>query len=447
MKNSTSRTYHRMPGARTAARVALAVALVAQAPSLALGAEPVARASQLLPDSQALRTWLHGHQLQIAVLKAKNREAVAATRDARLLPNPVLTLGVAGIALGNRNPRGLSWTDTQNYQATLTETIELGKRSHRIRSADLHAQSTELESIQGEGALVADAREGLARLVYLNERKRVLEERLQSARAIVALDQVRLDRGDVSGIDHNRLLLDVANVERELADNANELASAQTDCAVALGSACEPDVSADQLEALLPPIAVGIAERFDPAVRPDIRSLHAEAAAQQEQAQLFANRAIPDPVVGVSYVHDNLTAAGNQPHTLGVSVSIPLPVSDRGQHQRAEALARAEQAEAQAHVTERAVTEQVRSLARTEQITFEKLTKLKNQAFPLAVGVLDATERAYRLGQVSMTDLLLARRQRGELALDLVDTRFALFGIRSQMLRALGVDAAGVERQ
>jgi len=47
------------------------------------------------------------------------------------------------------------------------------------------------------------------------------------------------------------------------------------------------------------------------------------------------------------------------------------------------------------------------------------------------------------LGQVSMTDLLLARRQRGELALDLIDTRYALFQIRSQLRRVFGLDVAG----
>jgi outer membrane protein TolC len=65
---------------------------------------------------------------------------------------------------------------------------------------------------------------------------------------------------------------------------------------------------------------------------------------------------------------------------------------------------------------------------------------LKERALPLGINVLDSTEKAYRLGQVSMTDLLLARRQRGELALDLVDTRFALFQIRSQIRRVFGLD-------
>jgi cobalt-zinc-cadmium efflux system outer membrane protein len=404
-----------------------------------MAAEPVAHASQLLRDPTALKQWVRVHLPQFSAIRARSREAVANARDARLLPNPTLSLGIAGITLGDRNPRSLSATDTQNYQATLSETIELGKRGHRIRAADLHAQAIDLENRYDEALLLADARESLAKVVYLKERKRVLEERLQAARGIVTLDETRLERGDVSGIDHNRLLLDVVNVERELADNENEMALARSDCEMALGGACDPDIDAAELDGLIPRPDTA---RFLPAERTDVRSLRLEARGQGELAEMYGNRSIPDPIVGLTYVHDNLTVAGNQPHTLGVTVTLPLPLFDRGQHQRAGALARGEEIEAQATSTERAAGTMALRLGQAEQTLAGKLSTLQTNALPLADRVLESTERAYRLGQVSMTDLLLARRQRGEIALDLVDTRYALFELRSRLLRVLGDESS-----
>jgi len=423
-------------------KLAIAVAAAFVAVN-ANASEPVARASLLLNDGNALRSWIQAHQPEIQVLAARRREASAGTKDVRLLPNPILTLGMAGVTFGARNPSGLSFFDTPNYQVTLAQIVEIGKRSHRIRSADLHAQSIESDGKYLQGALLADARESLAKVVYLRERQHVLEERLQAARAIVLLDQTRLDKGDVSGIDHSRLMLDVVNVERQLAENANDAAEAQSGCTAALGTLCEADVPADQLDLVIGALPAEIAARFEPMARPDVQAQLTEAEAQREQARLFENRAIPDPLVGVSYLRDNLTVAGNQPHTFGVFVALPLPVSDRGQHQRTQALERAEQFSAEARRTALTATSEAQYYVRAEQLMAQKLTMLKDRALPLGVNVLDATEKAYRLGQVSMTDLLLARRQRGELALDLIDTRYALFQIRSQLRRVFGLDVAG----
>ncbi|HEY5960636.1 MAG TPA: TolC family protein, partial [Polyangiaceae bacterium] len=386
--------------------------------------------------------WMNEHQPQLHALNARGREAQAAVRDARLLPNPTLTMGVGGITFGHRNPSNISASSTQNYQVTVAETLELGKRGHRIRSAELHAKSLQLEGQFEVRSILADARESLARLVYLKERQRVLRERLASAQGIVQLDQTRLDRGDVSGIDHSRLELDVVNVERELADNEGDYQATLAACTALLGSPCEADLDSEQLEWALPAPQAGALPAFHAERRPDVESQRIEAEAQLEQARLAGNRAIPDPQVGISYLHDNLIAAGNQPDSFGVFVALPLPISDHGQHQRTQALERAEQFSAEARRRQIQAAGEAEYIIASERVLSTKLEMLKARALPLGVKVLDATETAYRLGQVSMTDLLLARRQRAELALDLVETRFALFQVRSQARRVLGLDPA-----
>jgi outer membrane protein, heavy metal efflux system len=406
--------------------------------------EVAARASQLLGDPPALEQWLQAHHPEIGVIAARTREAAAATRDARLIPNPLLTLAVGGLAVGTRNPDNLPYSAAQNYQVTVAETIEIGKRGHRIQAADLHADAVRLDGQYTKTYLVAQARENLARVVYLHERHRVLEERLETAKGIVDLDNIRLERGDVSGIDHDRLLLDVVNVEREIANNSNELAAAHASCRAAFAAPCQADVAAEVLDTLLVLSNATMPAGFEPSRRPDVMAQRQESAAQREQAQMFGNKVYPDPTVGFGYLHDHLTFAGNQPNTLGVFVTLPLPIFDPGQHQRTQALERAAQLEGQARRSELNARSDAEYLIHSEKLMIEKLALLKERALPLGVDVLTATETAYRLGQVSMTDLLLARRQRAELALDLIDTRYALFQVRSQLLRVLGLASVQV---
>jgi len=201
------------------------------------------------------------------------------------------------------------------------------------------------------------------------------------------------------------------------------------------------DVEVNALERSLPHPELPSGRAFDPAKRPDVRAQRSEAEAALEQATLYKNRRIPDPQVGVGYLYDRLIYAGNQPHSFGVFVTMPLPLSDNGEHQRTQALERAQQAELRAKRLELAAKSEAQNLFASEILTTQKLELLRAEALPLGTKVLTATESAYRLGQVSLTDLLLARRQQAELLLDLVETYYTLFQTRSQIYRVLGLDA------
>jgi cobalt-zinc-cadmium efflux system outer membrane protein len=411
--------------------------------SQAFAEAPTASAKSLLAQRQALVAWLDAHQPALATLSSRRREATASTRDAALLPNPVVTLGTAGVTFWNRNPSSLSFSDTLNLQVTVAETVELGKRSHRVKAAELHADAIDNNTAYAKALLVADARESLGKLVYVSAARRALETRLKSAQGVLELDQVRLEHGDVSAIDHSRLELEIINVQRELADNAADLADAQAQCAASLGAPCSSDAEVDVLESSLARPPTRQLAGFAPSRRADVKALRFEAQSSLELARLYDNRKLPDPQIGVSYLYDRLTAAGNQPHTFGVFVSLPLPISDHGQHQSAQAQERAKQSESEAARLEILAKSESQNLLTSEELTRKKLELLRSQAIPKGLKVLEATESAYRIGQVSLTDLLLARRQQADLMSDLVETYYALFQLRSQIYRVFGLDTLG----
>lgn len=395
----------------------------------------------LLTDTPALIAWLEKTQPEVAAAAARVREARAALGVSRQLPNPELDLGVSGITIGQRNPPDLPYQDTLAYTVGISQTIELGKRGPRIQAASLRRQAAEQAYRDVVANEVAEARNALARVVYLQARQRVLEQRLESARGMEQLDLTRLEHGDVSGVDHDRLVLDAASVEREAADNRADYESALADCAAALMASCAPgsaDMSA--VDAAAPvPADVGQVERAV-AERPDVRALRLASGAAAEDAKLWRRQAIPDPTIGVAYTRDFLVYAGDQPNTLSVTLSLPLPIFDHGQDQARQSESRATELEWRASALETRARARIHALFARRAILKGKLAILDRNVVPQSNAVLSSTEQAYRHGEVSMTDLLLVRREHQRVLLDVTDTRYALFSARNELRRLLGLD-------
>lgn len=398
----------------------------------------------LLADDGALATWLERVHPEVAAARAQVGEALAAVGTSHMLPNPELDLGVT-TGVGPRNPPSLSRSGTMSYTVGLSETIELGKRGPRIRGAELRRDAAEQAYRDALASHMEDARDALARVVYYGERQKILDERLKAAKDVVALEQTRLDKGDIAGIDHDRLVLDTMTLARETEDNAADYQGALSDCAASLSAECSAGgASMDAVDRSAPAPAELPDAQQRIATRPDVRALRLASRAAAEDATLWRHQAIPDPTVGVMYTRDFQQYAGDQPHYVGVTLSIPLPLFDHGQYQAQQADAQASELGLQARAREARGRADVASLFMRRRILQTKLAGLTKNSVPHSTAVLQAMEQAYQHGQISMTDLLLVRREHVAVLLDVTDTRFELFSIRNQLRRALGLDAVEI---
>jgi cobalt-zinc-cadmium efflux system outer membrane protein len=280
----------------------------------------------------------------------------------------------------------------------------------------------------------------MTKVAYLGARQHILEDGLVSAQSMADLTKIRLDRGDVSGVDQARLLLDVDRVRRDVADNQSDLEDALADCSALLFAPCQADAAT--LDVAEKSAGAANYDSVDQAIagRPDLRALRLEQRAAASEATMHRRSAIPDPTVGVTYTRDYYEAAGNQPYTVGVSASIPLPFFDHGQYQAIEADHRAEELAATLQSSERHAISDARSLVIRRRVLQNKLDNIQRAALPRSKEVVDSTTVAYQRGQISLTDLLIARREHAALLLEEADTRFALFNIENDLRRALGID-------
>jgi cobalt-zinc-cadmium efflux system outer membrane protein len=424
--------------ADTGATAAVAPANLSASPSAPAPAAPIAT---LLADPNALVAWLKRMNPDVRAAVSRVHQADAQVGASRLWQNPTLNLGLNNITVGRFNrAAGVSRADTLNYSVELSQTIELGKRGPRVQAAKLRRDSSSEEYRSTLLGLVSDARAAMTKVAYLGARQHILEEGQVSAQSMADLTKIRLDRGDVSGVDQARLLLDVDRVARDVADNRSDLEDALADCEALLFAPCQVDAATlDAAEK-----SAGQASFADLegaiAARPDLRALRFAEQAAVAEATMHRRSAIPDPTLGVTYTRDYYEASGNQPFTVGIAASIPLPFFDHGQYQALEADHHAAELSAVLQSTERHAASDARSLLIRRRILLNKLENIQHAALPRSKEVVDSTTVAYQRGQISLTDLLIARREHAALLLEEADTRFALFGVQNDLRRALGVD-------
>jgi cobalt-zinc-cadmium efflux system outer membrane protein len=395
----------------------------------------------LLRDHGALVTWVRSHDGEVAASIARIRQAEADVSTSRLLPNPILDATLSDIVLGNSNPTGLGFSDTAVYSVGISETIELAKRGPRGRAADLRARSAMFSSSNTLATRVAEARRALGRVVYLNAKQAILQAQLEAAKSVTSLERVRLDQGAISGNDFDRLVLDNTSLEVDLWRNQADVDGAMANCRAALYAACEmPGATLADLEqaASIPPALPGAAAALEQ--RADLKALALESDAARQDAILAARRAVPDPAIRVGYTRDNLLISGDQGNTLSVGLTLPLPIFDHGQHDSTRALARALELEHTKEATLLSASADVEELASRRAILEKGLAALEKEAVPRSESILATTNKAFDQGQVSLTDLLIARRTHISLLLGVLDLKFDFFSVRSELRRVLGLD-------
>jgi cobalt-zinc-cadmium efflux system outer membrane protein len=231
-------------------------------------------------------------------------------------------------------------------------------------------------------------------------------------------------------------------LESEVEETRAEYEASLSSCQAVLFAPCD-DAGAD-LSSLAAAVVLpeGVSGSEPPlAERPDLRALASSEESARQDAVLARRRAIPDPTLAVGYTRDKLTISGDQPRTLSFSVSLPVPLFDRGQHDARKAERRAAEIEDSATALRERARTGIAALLQRKATLERTLDTLLAQALPRSKGVLDSTVAAFGQGELSMTDLLLARRTHNDLALKVMDLQFDVFSTRNELRRALGLDA------
>jgi cobalt-zinc-cadmium efflux system outer membrane protein len=413
-------------------------------------ADDVPAIGMLLADPSRLAQWLRDRDPVFESARHKVEAANELGEQARVHPNPQLTLGAGGFVIGATNAGSGGPTDasprltlgqTTNVQVGIGELFEIGKRGPRSSAADLRAREAGQLAVNTLGGRIGEATQNLGKLAFVVARRDVVAANLAAARTLRDLEKVRLDHQDLSALEFARIELDTEELELQLGRSEAEVASAVAACSATLYAPCPAsglDATTLDAAAHLPepmPIPEAAIEQ-----RPVRQASKLEAQALGWDATLAHNRRIPDPTLGVSYLLDNLVIAGNQHQQLIFTASIPLPLFDRGDHDAAAARANARAIEAEDRGLVREARGVIEALLAQRATLTTTLATLETAAVPKSTQIILQTRRAFDLGQARLADLLLVERAHRDLLLEVLDTRFDLFNVRAQLRQALGLD-------
>jgi cobalt-zinc-cadmium efflux system outer membrane protein len=260
------------------------------------------------------------------------REHLAATRAQKLTAaqrqNPTLTLLGQGVTLPEVNNDG---GNPYYYSANVSRLFERGQKRHwRLESATATAVQTEDQLKDQERQVTLSVRQSFTNMLVAKAALAIAEENLVDYRKTVDLSRSRLDAGDITRTDFERIDLQLAQFESD--DDNAKLAVRQASAQLQLLFGIEhPDPAMEIVGTLdLPALAKTREEAEQAAVaqRPDLAAAQQDLLVAKANAQFAVANGTADPTAAVEYER---SGAAN---TFGASVTIPLRIFDRNQGEK-----------------------------------------------------------------------------------------------------------------
>ncbi|MCE9595829.1 MAG: TolC family protein [Planctomycetes bacterium] len=364
--------------------------------------------------------------LQVAL--ARVRIALAEAQQARLLPNPILSLVL-------RVPEGGGGTE---IEAGLTaELAAILKRPRLTAAADRRLRAAAADAVTVALDTVANLRERYANAQAHDEALPLVRERAAVLDRLVELAQSRVELGEAARVDVTTLRARRVELELEVADLELRRRQARLALARSIG---EPSGAAEwELDGWMPLDAPAASERVWIAAalrrRPEIQSAVLESAALGDDAAVDALARWDGASVGAQ-------ADRVDGWAVGPALDVPLPLLDFGDARRMRADARIVAARHELVDVSRRVVEEVRRAHAELLSSHASLARVRDELIPLQRQRREDVEAIYLAGQTDVTTLLLAEQdlQATQAKLVELEERAAVAVVRLE--RAVGGPAA-----
>ena len=341
-----------------------------------------------------------------AVLFARARieEARGRLSAASAIRNPEVEAAAGGAISGE--PR------SAKVDAGFLQDVELGgRRASRIdvARAEMTSSIAEADDVlrRAQREVAAAFFRGLQaqeRLALLAGAERIAEDTLEAARR-------RHESGDVALLDVNVARAAAARARSDVHGARSHLAASLAELRVLLGFSSEEQVRLDGK--ISTPRRFDLEDLLEKAVeRPDVRALQSELDAAN--AGLRLGQALSWPELGLGAVYQR---EEGQDFLLG-AVRLSLPVFDRGEGVRAEARARAGRLTQELDARRRAVRIEVRAAFEIYDQQRAAVEELERDALGVVEENETLSKESYDVGQISLIELLLVRRQMLEIRSD-----------------------------
>ncbi len=366
------------------------------------------------------------------------REHVSATHaqeiTAKLRQNPTLTLQGQDVTLPADNPGNPYF-----YSANVSRLFERGnKRGLRLESATATTAQTQSLELDQERSVVLQVRIAFTNMLVAKGALGIANENLADYRKTLDLSQARLDAGDITKTDFERIDLQLAQFESD-AENAH-LNFVQAGQQLQLLFGVErPDPAFDVTGTLEPPTLPltreeGIAKALT--ARPDLQAAEQGLRAAEANARYAVAQGKSDPTLATEYERSGLD------NTFGASVAFPLRIFDRNQGEKERTRFEVNSSRFAETAARNQVVSDVEQGWDALEVAQRLSGRYKTHYLEEAVHVRDNLQFSYRNGNSTLLDYLDALRSYRAIGLSALTANAQVWTAIHQLSYAAATDLA-----
>ncbi len=377
-----------------------------------LTSAPVFAETQQLALPQVIEISLQNNGDLKSFREEKGIRDAGKTR-AGLLPNPTLDLeGGTGALTGSSAENNMAIGVSQEF-------LLAGKRGKRLTVAERELEAYRWQLADRERTLREEVKAVFYDAMLAEQRLKLTDRSIELNRQLLEVTKDRLAAGDIPELEMNLAKVELTRsegtrieIERALLQTRARLFTFMglpAGEAPAIAGTLDNGISLNRNLADLKQMALG--------KRPDLKALETEKSRGDADVTLARSETIPNLTAGLAFRRDTTgmeiggVEGKDTAYTIGLKLSMPIPLFDRNQAGVQEARAKRSSTESRLTAATRNVERDVET-AYTSVLNAEKVLSLyKSNIIPQLEENLKLTQESYRLGEVGILSVIQEQKK------------------------------------
>jgi cobalt-zinc-cadmium efflux system outer membrane protein len=353
------------------------------------------------------------HNGELNAFRSEEAVAGAAKIRAGLLPNPTLDLeSGTGALTGSSHENSLAIGVSQ-------EVLLAGKRNKRLTVAGHELETYRWQLADRERMLTEEVKTAFYDAMLAEQRLKLADRSIELGRQLLDVTRDRLAAGDIPELEMNLAKVELARSEGVRIEVERSLLQIRARLFALMGipSGESPAIGGNSDGELS--LTANLADLKQRALlsRPDLKALETEKSRREADIPLAESEAIPNLTAGLTFRRDatSMEIGGvegkDTAYTIGLKLSLPIPLFDRNQAGIQEARAKRSSIESRLTAATVHVEREVET-AYTSVLNADKVLALyKSSIIPQLEENLQLTQEAYRLGEVGILAVIQEQKK------------------------------------
>jgi len=325
---------------------------------------------------------------------------------AGLLSNPTLELdGGTGGMTGNSSENSLSLGVSQEF-------LLAGKREKRLTVAERELEMYQWQIAERERLLRDEVKSAFYGLIATEKRLALSERFLSLSLKLLQVTKERLKAGEIPELEMNLSKVELARSAGKKLEIEKGLIQSRTKLFHLMGLPLDenPVLSGNLESEKSFTKSLDYLKQLAHENRPDVKALESEKSRGAADMILARTEGIPNLTAGLSVKHDAtssvLGGTNDSSYTVGLKLSIPIPLFDRNQAGVLEAQTKKNSAETRLSAAVKAIEREVEAAYAGFVNAESALAMYRTDILPQLEENLKLTQEAYRLGEVGILTVI-----------------------------------------